>query len=110
MLRELLAVVVIVAASGCATKREWVAVGGSRADAIVKLGYDAHGFENPTLDDQQAIRLASQRCAAWGYTGGAEPFAMQPPQCLFPGPVSCGGWRITKDFQCLGPGPATAKP
>jgi len=58
---------VVLAAGGCAVKKDWVSTGGSRADGTVKLSYEYGALEVPQLDEQQAIRLAIQRCQAWGY-------------------------------------------
>ncbi|SHN56261.1 YecR family lipoprotein [Desulfovibrio litoralis] len=55
--------------SSCAVKKDWAATGGSRADATVRLSYSYGGFEQPVVDEAQALAVATQRCQSWGYTG-----------------------------------------
>src|SRR5574337_1042175 len=66
--------------SGCAVTKEWSATGGSRSDGVVRLSYEVAEMEKPQLSEQQAIRLASQRCRTWGYTG-AEAFGGATRKC-----------------------------
>lgn len=105
---------------GCTVRQakpiEWSAVGGSRADATVKLQYSyTHGTPNPDIN--QAINLAKSRCASWGYAS-AELFGGESRGCsgvLAAGvlgvPLCQGGeWTVTKDFQCTGDGVALKQP
>lgn len=50
--------------SGCAVNKDWAATGGSRSDGVVRLSYEVAEMEQPQLNEQQAIRLASQRHSA----------------------------------------------
>ena len=53
--------------AGCATTKELVPIGGSRADGTVQLAYDYLNYERPTVDAEAARVSARQRCQAWGY-------------------------------------------
>ena len=90
--------------SGCASTKQWAATGGSRADGVVRLAYEVGNFERAELDEQQAIDLASRRCATWGYAG-AEAFGGITRHCNMPGGLGgCARWLVTKEYQCTGTG------
>ncbi len=90
---------------GCAVKKDWVATGGSRAGGTIKLSYEHGELESPQLDEQQAIRLAVQRCQAWGYDR-AEAFGGTIKSCnsfaVYDGSGGCSRWLVTKEYQCIG--------
>ncbi len=93
--------------SGCSSTKNWSATGGSRADATVRLSYEYGLFENPQVNEQEAINLATARCATWGYTG-AEAFGGITRQCNSQdGMGSCNIWIVHKEFQCTGTGTGT---
>jgi hypothetical protein len=93
--------------SGCAVTKEWSATGGSRADGVVRLSYEAHEMEAVQLNEAQAVSLAAQRCKTWGYSG-AEAFGGVTRQCnKFGGFSGCAQWMVTKEFQCTGTGSGT---
>lgn len=102
-----IALAAVVLLAGCVTQKNWSATGGSRADATVKMSYEYNEFEKPELDDAEAQRMAEARCKTWGYTG-AEAFGGVTRQCNMPGGFGggCGGWLVTKEFQCTGRGDA----
>ena len=89
----------VVLISGCTAKKDWVATGGSRADGIMKLSYEYRSFETPEVNEQQAIKMATERCARWGYTS-AEAFGGVVRTC------TRESWgricMVTKEYQCLG--------
>lgn len=89
-------------ASGCATQKDWLVTGGSRADGVVSLSYERNEFQRPELDQAEADRLATQKCMAWGYKG-AESFGSQRNDCLSRrGFGNCGTRRVTVEYQCTG--------
>jgi hypothetical protein len=92
--------------SGCATQKDWLATGGSRADGVVSLSYEGNEFQRPKLSQEQADQLATKTCMAWGYKG-AESFGSQRTDCLSRrGFGNCGDRRVTVEYQCTGaPGP-----
>jgi hypothetical protein len=93
---------------GCATThKDWVPTGGSRSDGVIRLSYEVGPYENPQVDERQAIYLATQRCKVWGYTG-AQAFGGVTRQCsnwgggLFSS--GCSLYTVTKEYQCTGTG------
>ncbi len=103
----------LISLPGCVSQKpvEWSAVGGSRADATVKLQY-SYKYGTPNPDISQAIHLAKSRCASWGYAS-AELFGGENRVCNgsrepgLLGEEHCKGeWVVTKEFQCTGDGMA----
>ena len=101
--------------TSCAAKnvhKDWVATGGSRADATVKLSYQYSRSEIPTVSEQQGLEVAKKRCASWGYAD-AEEFGGTVTQCVttrvnpWTGVSECNDTLITKQYQCLGQGNET---
>jgi len=102
--RKLIALLLIaVGLTGCATQKEWVATGGSRADGTVRLSYDYGAFEVPQVDNQQGLDIARSRCIAWRYQD-AEAFGGERRACNNMTSSGCMGWIITREYQCLGKG------
>ncbi|WP_111265317.1 YecR family lipoprotein [Marilutibacter maris] len=88
--------------AGCVTNADWLVTKASRADGVIGLSYEHNEFQRPELSEQEAIRLATQKCTNWGYTA-AEPFGSQTTECLSRrGFGSCGSRRVTVEFQCTG--------
>jgi hypothetical protein len=86
---------------GCATPKQLVATGGSRADGTVKMSYEHSPFEVPQVNGAQGIATAKQRCAAWGYSG-AEPFGGTTKKCVNNSSSGCNRWMVTFEYQCTG--------
>jgi len=95
----ILAVAVVVALSGCASKKNWGASGGSKADGTVKLAYTYGMFEVPEVDDSQAITIATKRCKSWGYEK-AIAFDFVNKECQQMTQSGCSRTLVTKEFQC----------
>ncbi|WP_336284190.1 YecR family lipoprotein [Citrobacter arsenatis] len=91
----------LVLLSGCAVRKEMTAIGGSKADGTVKLGYSFSEFEKPVVDVQQGINLAAKKCQAWGYSN-AEPFGGQQSQCTNFDASGCTAYNVTIEYQCTG--------
>jgi YecR-like lipoprotein len=87
--------------TGCAVEKQLIPTGGSRSDGTVKLSFEYGAFEVPKLDTTQALKLAQQRCAAWGYTG-ADPFGGGTKRCTFGNVYGCNRWVVTFEYQCTG--------
>lgn len=96
---------IIVAAllmGGCATHKDWLVTGGSRADGVVRLSYESNEFQRPRVSKEQADQLAARKCMAWGYQG-AEAFGSQSTQCESRrGFGNCGDRLVTVEYQCMG--------
>lgn len=97
----LFSALIMTVTAGCATQKQWSAVGGSRSDGVVKLAFDYGMFENPQLEPGQGVKLAAQRCRAWGYTG-SEAFGGAMQQCIARNQHGCVAWRVSADYQCTG--------
>ena len=92
--------------AGCAVQKpapkNWIPVGGSKADATVKMAYTWNPFlEKPIVQEQQAIALASQKCQTWGYER-AEPFGGAISQCSAFSGGHCIQMTAIAEFQCVG--------
>jgi hypothetical protein len=89
-------------------KREWTAVGGSKADGTVILGIDVPaivGVRETTVewDQAQANSEADRRCRNWGYSG-AEAFRDKLPVqkiCHPQGISPCWSKSYRINYQCL---------
>lgn len=88
-------------AAACATTKTLQAVGGSRADGVVRLAYTYGMFEKPNVDTAAALQTAKSRCAVWGFTD-AEPFGGAMQQCLAMGQYGCTQTQVTVEYQCTG--------
>lgn len=84
------------------------AVGGSKSDGTVRMGYDYFASERVTPDWFKATLSAQNRCISWGYVK-AEPFSGQMNHCIEYGagllvngamPGVCARGVVYKDFQC----------
>lgn len=87
--------------TGCATSKQWSAIGGSRADGTVRLAFDYGAFEKPQLEPGQGVQLAAERCRAWGYMS-SQAFGGAQQQCTARNQYGCVAWRVFADFQCTG--------
>lgn len=88
--------------SGCATtQKQWVPMGGSRADGTVRLAYETHAYEKAVTDNAQGLRIARERCRSWGYED-AESFGGVSSQCQEQTTYGCGRMVVTAEYQCLG--------
>lgn len=102
-LKTIGAVALLAALAACATAKTWTATGGSRSDGTVRLSYEYGLFEAPTIDENQGLTVAKQRCAIWGYSG-AEAFGGVTTQCTAPSSSGCMTTLVTKEYQCTGTG------
>ena len=93
--------VLFVALAGCATVSQMTATGGSKADGIVRLSYEAGALNKVRIDEADALRTAQARCRTWGYKD-AEAFGGVTRQCQSSGLYGCNRWFVTKEYQCLG--------
>ncbi|XUA19938.1 YecR family lipoprotein [Citrobacter sp. OP27] len=87
--------------SGCATKKQLVPTGGSKADGTVRMSYTYGMFEQPVVDPQQGVTAATARCSAWGYSG-AEAFGGSTSVCSQMSSSGCTMTTVTTEYQCTG--------
>lgn len=114
--KTLFALAAIAVATGCAVKRDFYAMGGSRADGTVDMAYDFRQFEKPVVNQQQALSIAKSKCGVWGY-GDAEAFGGTTQNChQRDGWGNCVAGQAIIKYQCLSspefaaPAPASAAP
>ena len=100
-MKHLLLLSLVAVLTGCATQKEWVASGGSRADGTVRLSYEYALFEQPQVNDAQGLAVAKTRCVAWGYQE-AEAFGMALRTCNNMTSSGCNSWIVTRIYQCIG--------
>ena len=86
-------------------KKHWGAMGGSRADATIKVGYEyrSHERARTIVDDAEAERIATERCKAWGYIA-VSPFDTVETCLERSAAGQCFNYRVTREYQCLGEG------
>lgn len=88
--------------TGCAVKKDFYAMGGSRADGTVSMAYDFKQFEQPVVNHQQALSIAKQKCSVWGYDN-TEAFGGQTVNCQQrDGFGNCVAGQVVIQYQCLG--------
>jgi len=93
--------------AACATQKEMVPIGGSRADGTVNMAFEYGIFESPQVNMSTAAVGAADRCRAWGYKD-AEPFGGQTQKCeAANGYGTCMRWMVTVTYQCTGSPPAS---
>lgn len=91
----------IAALAGCTTVSQMAATGGSRADGVVRLSYEAGAFNKINIDEAAALETARERCHTWGYKD-AEAFGGVTRQCNSSSMYGCNRWVVTKEYQCTG--------
>ncbi|MAB97220.1 MAG: hypothetical protein CMK71_04005, partial [Pseudomonadaceae bacterium] len=100
--KVVLSCLIISLATGCAVKKDFYAIGGSRSDGTVDLAYDFKQFEQPVLNIQQAQALANSKCGVWGYNN-AEAFGGKTVSCgQRSGFGDCIAGQVIVKYQCLG--------
>jgi len=91
--------------TGCAKKtpKTFLPVGGSKADATVKLSYDYNpAREIPVIDEKQTAMAAKRKCQAWGYQD-ASPFGAVISTCTRFDPwAGCINMSVITEYQCIG--------
>ncbi len=90
--------------SGCAAvPANWGAMGGSKADATVKLAYKKGAFQRIKKDDSAPLAIATKKCMAWGYMR-AEAFGFETMKCNARLDDSfdsaCVSKIFTREYQC----------
>lgn len=86
--------------AGCATNKTFEAIGGSKADATIKLAYEYGVFEKPVVNWDLADSTARQRCAAWGYKN-AQRFTTTNHCISYNGYGNCIRTQVNVVYQCL---------
>ena len=103
MRKAVLSAGAVITVAGCATVSQMTATGGSRADGIVKLSFEAGMFDRIQIDPAAALATARKRCSVWGYND-AEPFGGHTRQCQQSSAYGCMQWFVTVEYQCTSTG------
>jgi hypothetical protein len=102
MRKLLLLVMLAFVVTGCSSRKDFYATGGSRADGSIDMAYDFKPFETPIVDPKQAESIANSKCAVWGYNR-AEPFGGQTQNCqVRDGWGNCTAGQMIVKYQCIG--------
>ena len=100
--KALLALIAAITITGCATKKDFYAMGGSRADGTVDMAYDFRQFESPVVNPAQAQSIAKSKCRVWGYSD-AEAFGGMTQNChQRDGFGTCVAGQVVNTYQCIG--------
>jgi len=102
-LQFLAAAALLLNLAACATSQKWAVSGGNRSDGVVRISYEYPEFEQPTVSDEQALKLALGRCEGWGFDD-AEPIAGQIRQCSNMDGSNCNFLTVTREYQCKAAG------
>jgi hypothetical protein len=101
--RYWLAVFGFLALAGCAAQVQLVPSGGSRADGVIDMSTELGAMRTPEIDWADARKVASSRCAAWGYSQ-AEAFGTLEQKCIETDPkLGCLTYAYTAKYQCSVP-------
>ncbi len=85
--------------AGCATTQGWGVSGSDRAHGRVEVSYEYPEFHQPAVSDEQALKIAVNRCNGWGYDD-AEQVDGQLRQCSNMNGSNCNLWRVKREYQC----------
>lgn len=100
--KALLVLIAAITITGCATKKDFYAMGGSRADGTVDMAYDFRQFESPVVNPAQAQSIAKSKCRVWGYSD-AEAFGGMTQNChQRDGFGTCVAGQVVHTYQCIG--------
>jgi YecR-like lipoprotein len=89
--------------SACATQPSWSPSGSNRELGVARVAYEHARFEEPALSDVQAVQLAADRCATWGF-GHAQMIPGELRECSVRNGEVCDIWKVTREYQCTGEG------
>lgn len=89
--------------AACATQPSWSPSSSNRELGVARVAYEHAKFEEPALSDAQAVQLAMNRCAAWGFSH-AQMIPGELRECSVRNGDSCDIWKVTREFQCSSEG------
>lgn len=106
-------VLVLLAASGCTSVQPISvtpsAIGGSKSDGTVRVGYSSSANQPAIPDWAGAEQVALKRCQAWGYKS-VEGFDTTSSTCVVMGagilvngapPGACARQDVFREYQCI---------
>jgi Flp pilus assembly protein TadD len=89
--------------AACATQPKWSPSSSNRALGVARVSYEYARSEEPSMSDVQAVEVATNRCAAWGFAR-AEMIPGELRDCSVRNDGSCDLWKITREYRCSGEG------
>jgi hypothetical protein len=100
-MKMFMVVIAMLGIAGCASPKEWSAMGGSRSDGVVKLGFEYYGeLEKPTLQPSQGTAVARSQCVAWGYHDAEVLVGTTQQTCKQFNQYGCISYLVTVEFLC----------
>jgi hypothetical protein len=94
---------VFLAMAACASAPKWSPSSSSRELGVARVAYEYPKFEEPVMSDAEAVQVAANRCAAWGFTR-AEMIPGELRDCSVQNDGTCDLWKITREYRCTGEG------
>ena len=89
--------------AACATRTTWSPSSSNRELGVARVAYEHSRFEEPQLSDTQAVTLATNRCATWGFAR-AEMIPGELRECSVQNGDSCDVWKVTREYRCTSEG------
>ena len=89
--------------AACASAPKWSPTSSNRELAVARVAYEYAKFEEPQMSDAEAVQLAANRCAAWGFTR-AEMIPGELRDCSVSNDGSCDLWKVTREYRCTSEG------
>jgi hypothetical protein len=89
--------------AACASAPKWSPTSSNRELAVARVAYEYARSEEPVMSDAEAVQLATNRCAAWGFTR-AEMIPGELRDCSVQDGDACDLWKITREYRCTGDG------
>jgi hypothetical protein len=89
--------------AACATQPKWSPSSNNRGLGVARVAYEYPKFQEPAMSDAEAMTLAANRCAAWGFAR-AEMIPGELRDCSVSKDGICDLWKVTREYQCTGGG------
>jgi hypothetical protein len=97
---------VFLAMAACTSVPRWSPSSSNRELGVARVSYEYAKFEEPVMSDAEAVQVATNRCAAWGFSR-AEMIPGELRDCSVQNDGSCDLWKITREYRCSGEGSYT---
>lgn len=98
-LTTLATVFIVLFLTACATQPSWSPSSSNRELGVARVAYEHAKRQEPVLSDAQAARLATNRCATWGFDQ-AEMIPGELRECSLKNGDSCDLWKVTREYRC----------
>lgn len=102
-LNPLAIIPVILFLAACASVPKWSPSSSNRELGVARVSYEHGRAEKPAMSDAEAVKLATSRCAGWGFSR-ADMIPGELRDCSVTSNGSCELWKITREYRCSGEG------